>query len=515
MQAKHRAYAFFFNANHPELGVFYGPPCTSKIVSSAQHRDLGIKSQVLRGDLLPHLMAYKISSVSTEVSPVKNSRFISQSMSADMGLYKLILCDFAESLSDDWHTVNTIEFPFELARKSIWTIVLPSITQEAAEAIDNQTKSFSPYLGATRIDTGNPIHIKLFSLIDGAYIEDGNLYCRSDYDREVGKSIADSYGANSKPILVDPEVFHANSPPSLKMSQPSKRGLLSASRLEGKSKLDHRQQLAVAILDYLQKNPDVEGVEFYAGENAEKLDFQCDENKVRNYLLNPEHPDGAPKAKFFTESLGITRNDWKYLSDQISGAMSKALIFRVKNSNFGINYGALIEIRGRNDRTAIIQTGWMVKSGEPPRLVTAYPHSEPVDADLEAPLQNIAPPELIGDAKWADIYRRAHEAGEKAAHLCTPIPMTLSDSPPIFAGMCGFAWVIVSDTRHGMAKWLKDNGIGRKNYKSGWAVPARPTPSKDDDWDIQSIEPKKAYAEAFGKVLLDNGIECKVDSRLD
>lgn len=66
-----------------------------------------------------------------------------------------------------------------------------------------------------------------------------------------------------------------------------------------------------------------------------------------------------------------------------------------------------------------------------------------------------------------------------------------------------------------MAKWLKDNGIGRKNYKSGWDVPAQPKPNQGDNWDLQSIEPKKAYAETFGKVLLDNGIECKVESRLD
>lgn len=512
---KVRAYAFFFDADHSALGSFYGPPCTSKIVSPALNIQLGVKSQVLRGDLLPHLMADKISSVSTEKSPIQGARTISQSMSPDMELYKLILCDFADSLNDSWHTVNTIEFPFEIARKSIWTIVLPTISQEAAEAIDAHAKTFSPYLGATSIDTGNPIHIKLFTLVDGAYINKGNFYYRCDYDHEEDESIAESYGASSKPILVDPEEFYKNSPPALEMGHLSERGLLSVSRKEGKSSLSHNQRLAVAILDYLHENPDVEGVSFNVGEKSERLDFFCDENKVKNYLLNLDHPDGGPKAKFFTESLGIKRNDWRYLADQISGAMSTAWIFRVKNSIHGINHGALIEIRGRNERTAIIQTGWMVKSGESPRLVTAYPHSVPVDVKLGAPLQNIAPPELNGATKWADIYRRAHQAGEKAAHLCTPIPMTLSEYSPIFAGLCGFACVTVLDARRGMAKWLKDNGIGMKNYKSGWDVPARPVPNQDDHWDLQSIEPKKAYAEAFGKVLLKNGIECKVESRLD
>ena len=515
MQMKVGPYAFFFDADHSELGSFYGPPCTSKIVSPALNVELGVKTQVLRGDLLPHLMVYKISSVSTEKYPIQGARTISQSMSPDMELYRLILCDFADSLNDGWHTVNTIEFPFEIARKSIWTIVLPSISQEAADVIDTHAKTFSPYLGATSIDTGNPIHIELFTLVDGAYIDEGNFFFRCEYDQEEDESIAESYGASSKPILLDPEEFHKNCPPALETDQLSERGLLSVSRKEGKSTLSHNQKLAIAILEYLHENPDVEGVSFNVGEKSERTNFLCDENKVKNYLLNLDHPDGGPKARFFTESLGIKRDDWRYLADQISGAMSTAFIFRVKNSNYGINHGALIEIRGRNERTAIIQTGWMVKSGEPPRLVTAYPHSGPVNVKLEAPLQNIASPELEGAEKWADIYRRANEAGEKAAHLCTPTPMTLSEHSPIFAGLCGFAWVTVPDARRGMAKWLKDNGIGRKNYKSGWDVPARPVPNKDSHWDWQSIEPKKAYAEAFGKVLVDNGIECKVESRLD
>lgn len=444
---KSRAYAFFFDADHSELGSFYGPPCTSKIVSAAQNIDFGVKSRVLRGDLLPHLMAYKVSSVSTEKSSIHNARVISRGMSIDMDLYKLILCDFAESLECDWHTVNTVEFPFEIARKSIWTIVLPTITQEVAEAIDTQAKSFAPYLGATLIDTGNPVHMKLFTLVDGAYIDEGNFYYRCEYDSEENESIAASYGANSNAILVDAKVFYKNSPPALEMNKPSKRGLLSASRLEGKSKLTHNQKLALAILGYLHENPNIQEISFNAGEGSEKLEFYCDENKVKNYLLNPDHPVGGPKAKFFTNFLEIKREDWRYLADQISGAMSTALIFRVKNTDFGINHGAFIGIRGRNDRSAILQTGWMVKSGESPRLVTAYPHSEPLDAEFELPLQNIVPLELNGSAKWADLYRRAHEAGEKSAHLCTPTPMTLSGYSPIFAGECGFAWVIIPDAR--------------------------------------------------------------------
>lgn len=476
---------------------------------------LDVKTQVLRGDLSPHLLAYKISSVSTEKSLIDGVRSISHGMSPDMELYKLILCDLAESFKIGWHTVDTIRLPFELARKSIWTIVLPSIAQEAAEEVDGRTKNFGPYLGATAIDTGNPLHMELFSLVDGAYVHGKNFYYRRElidnYDEDA--AIAESYGASSKPILLDAEGFQTHAPASLKRTSLSERGHLSRLRIEGKSSPTHGQKLAHALLDYLQNNPEIEEFSYKTG--SKSVDFICDENKVKNYLLNVDHPDGGPKAKFFIEILGIQREDWRYLADQISGAMSSALIYRVKNNNHGISHGAFIEVIGRNDRKAIIQTGWIVKNGEAPRLVTAYPNSDSVEGEFQAPLQNISPVGLTGDEKWADIYRRAHTAGERAAHACIPTPMTLNDYSPIFGGPCGFAWVTVADARKGMAKWLKDNNIGHKSYKSGWDVPAHPMPNKEDSWDLQSIEPKIAYAKAFGKVLLDNGVECEANSRLD
>jgi hypothetical protein len=35
--------------------------------------------------------------------------------------------------------------------------------------------------------------------------------------------------------------------------------------------------------------------------------------KLRDYVLNPRHPDGAHKARVFASALGITQADWCYL----------------------------------------------------------------------------------------------------------------------------------------------------------------------------------------------------------
>jgi hypothetical protein len=37
------------------------------------------------------------------------------------------------------------------------------------------------------------------------------------------------------------------------------------------------------------------------------------EAKLRDYMLNPAHPQGGPKARVLAAALGITRTDWQYL----------------------------------------------------------------------------------------------------------------------------------------------------------------------------------------------------------
>jgi len=44
---------------------------------------------------------------------------------------------------------------------------------------------------------------------------------------------------------------------------------------------------------------------------------QVSEAKLRDYVLNPAHPQGGPKARVFAAVLGITRTDWQYLRRQL------------------------------------------------------------------------------------------------------------------------------------------------------------------------------------------------------
>ncbi len=91
-----KPFAFFFNAEHSSLGTFYGPPCTATILKALESYGEDINTRILHGDMLPHSLVYNISSIS-RVEGVK-SKAVTTSYAPDMALYKLVLCDLADSL---------------------------------------------------------------------------------------------------------------------------------------------------------------------------------------------------------------------------------------------------------------------------------------------------------------------------------------------------------------------------------------------------------------------------------
>lgn len=113
--------------------------------------------------------------------------------------------------------------------------------------------------------------------------------------------------------------------------------------------------------------------------------------------------------------------------------------------------------------------------------------------------------------QFAEIVKRAHEAGIKAGAECRPIPMAVIDQLNgqlwrVDDGPCGFAWVnFPGNTAFG--RWMKKTGRARSHYPSGLSV-----------WVTefgQSEERKAAYAVAYARVLNDAGIVAYSGSRLD
>lgn len=122
----------------------------------------------------------------------------------------------------------------------------------------------------------------------------------------------------------------------------------------------------------------------------------------------------------------------------------------------------------------------------------------------------------------AFLYRLADEAGVKAVQELNVTPMVVTQRKDLFDsnsevvnqwivsdGVCGFADINIKPANSKFCKWLVRKGLARKDsYRGGVTVWV-------SDYG-QSMQKKEAYAFAFAKVLVDNGItKAYASSRMD
>jgi hypothetical protein len=102
---------------------------------------------------------------------------------------------------------------------------------------------------------------------------------------------------------------------------------------------------------------------------------QIDPRKLRDYALNADHePDGKHKARLFKATLGLGREDWGYLRNQVLDRVSSTQVTAIRAKREGVwEYEVIVQIDGLNGRRHPVVTGWLVEGDTPPRLTTAYP----------------------------------------------------------------------------------------------------------------------------------------------
>ncbi|TAN47098.1 MAG: hypothetical protein EPN21_18625 [Methylococcaceae bacterium] len=94
--------------------------------------------------------------------------------------------------------------------------------------------------------------------------------------------------------------------------------------------------------------------------------------KLRDYCLNPLHPEGRHKARVFATALGIVRKDAEWLRTAILVAIQKAMVIYSENTPFGCRYTVDIELK-RENTMVMVRTAWIIRIGEDvPRLVTCF-----------------------------------------------------------------------------------------------------------------------------------------------
>ncbi|HEY0172495.1 MAG TPA: hypothetical protein VGB98_15845 [Pyrinomonadaceae bacterium] len=95
------------------------------------------------------------------------------------------------------------------------------------------------------------------------------------------------------------------------------------------------------------------------------------EDKLYNYLLDPDHPVGGPKAKWFREALGFTRGNMDDLARQVVFDPARAVETAV--TPHGVKYNQTIRITGANGRQIDVLFAWIKNNDGVVRLVTAPP----------------------------------------------------------------------------------------------------------------------------------------------
>jgi Domain of unknown function (DUF6883) len=95
--------------------------------------------------------------------------------------------------------------------------------------------------------------------------------------------------------------------------------------------------------------------------------------KIRDYLLNPEHPVGRAKARFFA-GLGFTRGHWADLHAALLAHAALGETQALLPTAFGQKYLIRGTIEGPNGTTASVVAVWIVADpAVGPVFVTAYP----------------------------------------------------------------------------------------------------------------------------------------------
>lgn len=100
---------------------------------------------------------------------------------------------------------------------------------------------------------------------------------------------------------------------------------------------------------------------------------QVEEKKIVEYLLNPAHPDGASKAKFFM-ARGFDGVHWQSMQSALKLQGSQNLVTKLTLHPWGARYQVDCHCPTPDGVNPCIRTIWELASASAcPRLLTAYP----------------------------------------------------------------------------------------------------------------------------------------------
>lgn len=99
--------------------------------------------------------------------------------------------------------------------------------------------------------------------------------------------------------------------------------------------------------------------------------------KLSKYLLNPDHPRGADKARVYKAALGFGQEDAALLSESLRTGLASGVWVKSDSVDYGVEHTVDIAITGKNGYVKTVRSRWAYDNGsEFPRLITAIVRSK-------------------------------------------------------------------------------------------------------------------------------------------
>jgi hypothetical protein len=95
--------------------------------------------------------------------------------------------------------------------------------------------------------------------------------------------------------------------------------------------------------------------------------------KLKDYLLNPLHKKGGPKARLLL-SLGYSGDDWQRLEADLRNDHLGAEVVGESENEYGKCYDIVDSLHSPSGRAIPFRSVWQIDTGtDYPRLITMYP----------------------------------------------------------------------------------------------------------------------------------------------
>jgi hypothetical protein len=97
-----------------------------------------------------------------------------------------------------------------------------------------------------------------------------------------------------------------------------------------------------------------------------------DIEKLRDYSLNPNHPEGKHKARVFLAALGFNTDDAERLRELVIEAISETEATEQQSTRYGRRFAVDFQVMGLREFVTI-RSAWIIRNDEDfPRLTSCF-----------------------------------------------------------------------------------------------------------------------------------------------